>query len=50
MLAMVLMIVALDQLLWRPVVAWAKKFRVEEGGTQEEATSWFLDWHRGGRG
>ena len=35
-LAMMLMIVALDQLLWRPVVAWAKKFRVEEGGAQEE--------------
>src|SRR5439155_25044668 len=43
-LAMVVMIVALDQLLWRPVVAWAKKFRIEEGGAQEETTSWFLDW------
>ena len=48
-LAMVLMIVALDQLLWRPVVAWAKKFRVEEGGAQEETTSWFLDWLRRSR-
>jgi NitT/TauT family transport system permease protein len=45
-LAMVLMIVGLDQLLWRPVVAWAQKFRVEEGGAQEVATSWFLDWLR----
>ncbi len=45
-LAMVLMIVLLDQLLWRPVVAWAQKFRVEEGGEQESATSWFLDWLR----
>ncbi len=44
--AMVLMIVALDQLLWRPVVAWAQKFRVEEGGAQEKTTSWFLDWLR----
>ena len=26
------MIVALDQLLWRPIVVWAQKFRVEEGG------------------
>ncbi len=43
-LAMVVMIVGLDQLLWRPVVAWAKKFRVEEGGAQEETTSWFLNW------
>ena len=34
--AMVLMIVALDQLLWRPVVAWAQKFRFEEGGAGED--------------
>jgi NitT/TauT family transport system permease protein len=47
--AMTLMIVALDQLLWRPVVAWAQKFRVEEGGAQEEATSWFLDFLRRSR-
>jgi NitT/TauT family transport system permease protein len=44
--AMVLMIVLLDQLLWRPVVAWAQKFRIEEGGAQENASSWFLDWLR----
>ena len=30
-----LMIVVLDQLLWRPVVVWAQKFRVEEGGQPE---------------
>ena len=30
--AMAVMIVALDQLLWRPVVVWAQKFRVEESG------------------
>jgi len=48
-MAMTLMIVALDQLLWRPVVAWAQKFRVEEGGAQEEATSWFLDLLRRSR-
>ena len=46
---MTVMIVALDQLLWRPVVAWAQKFRVEEGGAQEETTSWFLDWLRRSR-
>jgi NitT/TauT family transport system permease protein len=45
-LTMVVMIVLLDQLLWRPVVAWAQKFRVEEGGEQQPATSWFLDWLR----
>jgi len=37
------MIVALDQLLWRPVVVWSQRFRVEEGGYAEEARSWFLD-------
>src|SRR5262249_43792526 len=39
---MMLMIVGLDQLLWRPVVVWAQKFRVEEGGLQVAASSWFL--------
>jgi NitT/TauT family transport system permease protein len=48
-IAMMLMIVALDQFLWRPVVAWAQKFRVEEGGAQEETTSWFLNWLRRSR-
>ncbi|MBI5178003.1 MAG: ABC transporter permease subunit [Nitrospinae bacterium] len=41
--AMVAMIVVLDQLFWRPVVVWAQKFRVEEGGAKEEVSSWFLD-------
>jgi NitT/TauT family transport system permease protein len=42
-IAMVLMIVTLDQLLWRPIVVWAQKFRVEEGGQIPAASSWFLD-------
>ncbi|HET6410710.1 MAG TPA: ABC transporter permease subunit [Anaeromyxobacter sp.] len=41
--AMILMIVALDQLLWRPVVVWSQKFRLEESGQTEAMTSWFLD-------
>jgi len=45
-LAMVAMIVLLDQLLWRPVVVWAQRFRIEEGGFAEEMRSWFLDWLR----
>lgn len=47
-LAMTLMILVLDQLLWRPVVAWAQKFRVEESSGLE-VTSWFLDWLRHSR-
>jgi NitT/TauT family transport system permease protein len=48
-LAMTLMIVALDQLLWRPVVVWAQKYRVEESAGGEAASSWFLDWLRRSR-
>jgi NitT/TauT family transport system permease protein len=44
--AMTLMIVVVDQLLWRPVVAWAQKFRVEETGAQQDVSSWFLNWLR----
>jgi NitT/TauT family transport system permease protein len=47
--AMTLAIVALDQLLWRPVVVWAQKFRVEEGGSQEVMSSWILNWLRRSR-
>jgi NitT/TauT family transport system permease protein len=41
--AMTLMIVVLDQLLWRPVVVWAQKFRVEEGSNDGAPRSWVLD-------
>ncbi len=43
LIAMLLMIVGLDQFLWRPVVVWAQKFRVEEGSSEVVATSWFLN-------
>jgi NitT/TauT family transport system permease protein len=48
-LAMTLMIVLLDQLLWRPVVVWAQKFRVEEGSDEGAARSWVLDLLRRSR-
>jgi NitT/TauT family transport system permease protein len=48
-LAMTTMIVVLDQVLWRPVVVWAQKFRVEESSEQLIMTSWFLDWFRASR-
>jgi NitT/TauT family transport system permease protein len=48
-LAMALMIVVLDQLLWRPVVVWAQKFRVEEGGQETADRSWVLDLLRRSR-
>jgi NitT/TauT family transport system permease protein len=45
-IAMILMIVFLDQVLWRPVVVWSQKFRVEEGGAEQIASSWLYDWLR----
>jgi len=42
-LAMVLMIVVLDQILWRPLVVWAERFRVEDSAAAVVQESWFLD-------
>jgi NitT/TauT family transport system permease protein len=40
--AMVAMIVVLDQILWRPVIVWAQRFRVEETAGADSPRSWFL--------
>jgi len=42
-IAMVFMIVVVDQLFWRPLVAWAQKFKFEETGAAEVPTSFVLD-------
>jgi len=39
-----------DQLLFRPLVAWADKFRFEEGGAETAPQSWLLTWLRRARG
>ncbi|MBX6394672.1 MAG: ABC transporter permease subunit [Alicyclobacillaceae bacterium] len=41
MVAMVVVIVIVDQFFWRPVVAWAQRFKVEQTAT-EAPTSWML--------
>jgi NitT/TauT family transport system permease protein len=46
MLAMFLVILAYDQLLFRPVVAWADKFRFEQTASASAPTSWMLDLFR----
>jgi NitT/TauT family transport system permease protein len=45
-LAMLFVIVAYDQLLFRPVVAWADKFRFEQTASATEPGSWVLDLFR----
>ncbi len=52
-LTMAVVILAYDQLLFRPVVAWAAKFRVELSASQDVESSWVLNlltrtrWVRG---
>jgi len=51
-LAMVTMIVCVDQLLWRPLVVWVEKFRLDETAGGEggpPATSWVLEFLRHAR-
>src|ERR1700694_1729170 len=45
-LTMLLVIIAYDQLLFRPVVAWADKFRFEQTAAATAPTSWMLDLFR----
>jgi NitT/TauT family transport system permease protein len=45
-LTMLLVIIAYDQLLFRPVVAWADKFRFEQTASTTAPTSWMLDLFR----
>jgi NitT/TauT family transport system permease protein len=40
---MVLLIVLLDQFVWRPVIAWAEKFKVEQVESTEAPRSWVLN-------
>ena len=48
-LAMVVVIILYDQLMFRPLVAWADKFRFEQTGAQAVPASWFLHLLQHGR-
>ncbi|HUN94234.1 MAG TPA: ABC transporter permease subunit [Burkholderiaceae bacterium] len=41
--AMVVTIVVLDQLVWRPLIAWAERFKLEQTESRQVPTSWVLD-------
>jgi NitT/TauT family transport system permease protein len=41
--AMAVVILLYDQLLFRPIVAWADKFRFEQTASEEQPQSWFFD-------
>src|SRR5262245_50367342 len=47
-LTMAAVILAYDQLLFRPIVAWADKFRFEQTAARQRPRSWVYDlWRRG---
>lgn len=41
--ALVLVIVLLDQLVWRPLLAWAERFKLEMTESDTPPTSWFYN-------
>ncbi len=45
--AMIALILASDQLVWRPLLAWADKFKIELTESQTPATSWVYNLLRG---
>ena len=45
--AMIVLILASDQLVWRPLLAWADKFKIELTESTTPATSWIYDLLRG---
>jgi NitT/TauT family transport system permease protein len=45
--AMIVLILASDQLVWRPLLAWADKFKIELTESTTPATSWVYDLLRG---
>ncbi len=48
-IAMVLMIVLVDRLLWRPLIAWSERFKQEETGAAEKPSSFVYDMIRRSR-
>lgn len=39
---LITVIILLDQLLWRPLVAWGDRFKIEQNESDEKPHSWFL--------
>lgn len=45
LITLILIIVLIDQLIWRPLIAWSTKFKLEEKA-EEEVSSLVLDWYQ----
>jgi NitT/TauT family transport system permease protein len=42
---LIIIIVLIDQFIWRPLIAWSTKFKMEEKG-EEEPSSIILEWYQ----
>jgi NitT/TauT family transport system permease protein len=49
-ITMVAVIVLIDQFVWRPVIAWAEKFKIEQVESSSLPTSWVLEFLQRSRG
>ena len=47
---MVTVIVLIDQFVWRPVITWAEKFKIEQIESTDVPRSWMLNFFRHSRG
>jgi NitT/TauT family transport system permease protein len=47
--AMVAVILLIDQMVWRPVIAWSEKFKFEQVEATESPSSWMLEFLRRSR-
>ncbi len=43
LVALIVTVVALDQILWRPALAWAERFRIEMVESEEATRSWVYE-------
>ncbi|MBV9408571.1 MAG: ABC transporter permease subunit [Candidatus Eremiobacteraeota bacterium] len=48
-LAMAVVIILVDQLFWRPIVAWSDRFRLEQSASAQAPHSWLYDLLRASR-
>ncbi|WP_427853178.1 ABC transporter permease [Legionella gresilensis] len=46
-LTMIIVIFLYDQILFRPLIAWSEKFKIEQRPDEEEYQSWLIDLIRG---
>jgi len=43
-LAMTIMIIAVDQVIWRPIVVWSQRFKLEDSAAADVPQSWVMDF------